>query len=110
MEVDQTTVRRYVCSQPWGVVAFKRPVKPVLSGKNVEDRLRCCNWWKDKGYAEDSARGRQLRNNILFTDESWIELTPASNKQNDRIRTENPDNVQPKLRPKKGAKVIGGWK
>ena len=77
VHIHESTVRRYVRSQPWGAVAFKRPVKPMLSAKNVQDRMACCTSWRDQGYTEDSARGRRLRNNILFTDESWIELSPA---------------------------------
>ena len=85
--ISRTTVRRYVRSQPWGRIARKLVIKPLLTKQNVTDRLSFALNVQIEGYCDDGRHGRALRENVLWTDESPIELNPIPNKQNTRVRT-----------------------
>lgn len=94
--ISKTCVQSYVRSTDWGRIARKMKVKPLLSKKNIKDRLAFALMTQLDGYCDQTRHGRTLRENILFTDESPIELNPKPNKQNRRIRTS-----------KEGVPVIG---
>jgi hypothetical protein len=49
-----TTVRRYVKSTDWGKVAYKEPVKPILTAKNVGDSVKFCKRLIDAAFADVS--------------------------------------------------------
>jgi IS30 family transposase len=38
--ISYSTINNYVKSKNWGIKAYKRPYKPLLSIKNIEDRLK----------------------------------------------------------------------
>lgn len=104
--VSVSTVQRYVTSQPWGKVAYKRPVKPLLTEKNKADRLKFCDWLECNGYLRDDHIGRVKRSHILWTDESPVELFPVPNRQNTRMRTADKTKITPAQRPKNGLKIM----
>ena len=79
----------YVRGTDWGRVARHLKQKPLLSKKNIKDRLKFALFVQMEGFCEDSRFGRRLRKNTLFTDESPIELIPTLNRQNTRVRTNN---------------------
>ena len=56
-------------------------------------------------------RGKTLRSNIFFSDESWIELHGEGHFQNIRYRTENREDVPCTQAPKIDVKVLvaGGF-
>ena len=85
--ISKTSVQNYVKSTDWGKYARKLRIKPLLSQKNIKDRLTFALNVQMEGYCDDSREGRSLRENILWTDESPIELNSKPNKQNVRIRT-----------------------
>ena len=41
--VSHMTVSRHLRRQTWGKVAHLRPTKPLLSAKNIRDRMTFCN-------------------------------------------------------------------
>lgn len=104
--ISISTVQRYVTRQPWGKIAYKRPVKPLLTDKNKEDRLKFCDWLEEHGYLRDDHIGRIKRAHILWTDESPVELFPVPNRQNVRMRTADKTKITPAQRPKNGLKIM----
>ncbi|XP_065650513.1 uncharacterized protein LOC136078656 [Hydra vulgaris] len=104
--VSESTVRRFVREQPWGKIAYKQPIKPLLTAENKDDRLKLCQWLDENGYLDDNHLGRIKRNHILWTDESPIELFPTPNRQNVRIRTDDKTKIIPAQKPKNGLKIM----
>jgi hypothetical protein len=104
--ISRTTVKDYVRSTEWGKTAYKPLVKPLLSSKNISDRLSFALTMQMEGYCDPGPRGQSLRANILFTDESPIELHPEPNKQNTRIRTDDLSKIPIVSRPKKSLHII----
>jgi transposase len=104
--ISKSTVSAYVRTTDWGRVAYRAQVKPMLSAKNIRDRLTFCQMVKNQGYCDDTQQSRRLLDHILFTDESVIELYPKPNKQNMRIRTSEPNHRFPTFRPKNGVKIM----
>jgi hypothetical protein len=103
--VSQTTSRRYVRGTDWGKIAYKATKTFMLSQKNIRDRLAFCQKMEAEGYCRQDPSGIILRENILFTDESVVELFPNPNSQNVRIRTQNHSLRSPLQIPKHGLKV-----
>jgi hypothetical protein len=66
---------------------------------------------KDEGYLSAGRLGREKRSNILFSDESWIELQSTSMRRNQRYHTEKRIDVPPVEQPKFNQKfmVAGGF-
>jgi transposase len=85
--VSRSSVGNYIRSTDWGKIAYKVGIAPMLSQKNVQDRMAFATRVIGDGYCEDSDRAKHLLDHILFTDESYVELYPRPNKQNTRIRT-----------------------
>jgi hypothetical protein len=106
MAPSRSTIARFIRSTDWGRVSYKMLARPMLSPKNVLDRLRFCSELMAMGYCERTRQGALLRNNILFTDESFVELYPKPNAQNMRIRTNSPDQRTPMNIPKHGLKIM----
>ena len=105
-KISYVTIHRHLKSTNWGRRAFKSLKKPLLSQKNIQDRLKFGEYVEKSGYLTDGKRGEELRRNILFTDESWIYLNPHPNVQITRYRTEKRTDVPPSLSPKKPLKVM----
>jgi hypothetical protein len=87
--ISKTCVQNYIKSTNWGKIARKLRTKPLLSRKNIKDRLDFALSVQLDGYCDQTRHGYTLRENILWTDESPIELNPMPNKQNTRVRTLN---------------------
>jgi len=85
--ISKTCVQSYVKCKTWGKIARKLRAKPLLTPKNIRDRLTFALNVQLDGYCDRTRHGVSLRENILFTDESPIELNPMPSKQNTRIRT-----------------------
>jgi transposase-like protein len=102
MSPSRSTISRYIRSADWGKTAYKILTRPMLSQKNVRDRFRFCSELMALGYCERTNQGDLLRNNFLFTDESFIELYPKPNSQNMRIRPSNPEQRASASIPKHG--------
>jgi hypothetical protein len=107
-KIGRNTVRRYIRRK---YKPSKTPAKPVLSKKNIQDRLKFGDIVKKAGYLETRSRGHQKRSHILFTDETWLEVSPSINTQNQRYYTEDRTSFPPVLRPNHGLKVMveGGF-
>jgi transposase len=110
-KICRRTVQNHVKRQPWGRTAYKRPVRPLLTAKNIRDRIRLGNMLKESGYLEDGRRGQEKRSHILFTDETWLEISPKGNRQNQRYYTDEKKTIPKVLVPKFGLKVMvaGGF-
>lgn len=110
-KVCYNTVKNYLKTTNWGQNAFKSTTRPKLSKKNIEDRFNFGSAVEKSGYLTSGPRGNKLRSNILFTDESWIEIDAPLNSQNNRFRTENRSDVPPTERLKFPNKVMvaGGF-
>ena len=89
--ISPNTIKNYLKTKDWGKIARKLKIKPLLSKKNIEDRLIFALNVQMWGYCDDSRQGRALRENVLWTDESPIELNPTPNRQNTRVRALNED-------------------
>ena len=81
------TVRRYVKSQKWGLIARKMTLKPLKTQLNKTDRIKFARKVTEEGYCGQGRIATLLRENVLWTDETWVELNPKPNPQNTRIRT-----------------------
>ena len=94
--ITHTTVRRYL-TKSLGANSYKRPKIPKLTNKQKENRLRFAiahqEWTVD-----DWKR-------VMWSDESPFELFPTPNRQNDRVRARNPEDVPPCHQVKFPAKV-----
>lgn len=96
--ISRRSIIRYLHTKDWG--KSRRIVsKPLMSAKNIRDRLTFALERQLDGYCHRTRFGGRLRQNILFTDESMIELHPHSNRCRDRIRTsgELPSRPVPKF-------------
>jgi transposase len=87
--ISYSSVNKYLKSTEWGKLARKLRTKPLLSNLNVQNRLSFALEVQKDGYCDKTRLGRDLRKNILWTDESPIELNPKPNKQNTRVRSSN---------------------
>lgn len=101
-KISKTIIQKYVKSTPWGRTAYKRPQKPLLTNKNINDRVKFGIMLTENGYLTPGSRGQEKRANILFTDETWIMPTPDKF----RYRTEDKENVPPNLSPKNPLKIM----
>lgn len=110
-KISRAAVRNYVKKQKWGKTAYKRPKKQILTQKNIQDRLKFGETVKRTGYLGDDRRAQQKRSHILFTDETWLEVSPTGNRQNQRYYTADPKKIPKILTPKHGLKVMvaGGF-
>lgn len=103
--ISVTSVQKYMKSTDWGKNALKLKIKPLLTKKNINDCLVfALNVQKD-GYCDDSRHGIRLRDNVLWTDESPIELNPIPNSQNTRVRTSEEGLVEYGV-PKKSISIM----
>ncbi len=48
--VSRSTVKIFILKQKWGKIAYKKPIKPLLTEKSKRDRLTFCQWLEDHGY------------------------------------------------------------
>lgn len=99
------TVSRYCSKQVWGK-SYAQRVKPMLSEKNIRDRVNFCKIMVAEGYSDDSVQGRILRSHVLFTDKSPVLLNPKPNRQNSRVRTAYLSKIPPIQVPKFGLKIM----
>ena len=104
--ISATTVGDYIRSTDWGRVARKATIAPMLSAKNIQDRIAFSSMIMNEGYCRRDDNSRFLLDHILFTDESYIELFPRPNRQNSRIRTSDPLLRAPTMIPKHGLKIL----
>lgn len=100
------TIVNYVRKQPWGKTSFKVQAFPCLNDEQKELRKTICRNWIRRGFADDSEAGKKLRHGIMWTDESWIELFPTPNRQNERVRTERREDVPVKRTIKNSPKIL----
>ncbi|KAJ4426585.1 hypothetical protein ANN_26383 [Periplaneta americana] len=97
------TISRHCRSQDWGRRSYVPRMKPMLSEKNISDRIKFCERLLKEGYTPTA---RILRAHILFTDESLVELHSILNRQNARIRTADPSSIKPTQVPKFCVKIM----
>jgi Homeodomain-like domain len=103
--VADTTARRFVKGTDWGRIAYRATTTFMLSERNIRDRLAFCQNVVDEGYCGLDGAGIILRENVLFTDESTVELFPTPNSQNIRIRSRNAELRRSVQLPKYGLKI-----
>ncbi|KAJ4426722.1 hypothetical protein ANN_26521, partial [Periplaneta americana] len=99
-------IREWVKDKDWGRRSYVPRIKPMLSEKNISDRIKFCERLLKEGYTEDAPATRILRAHILFTDELLVELNSIPNRQNARIRTADPSSIKPTQVPKFGVKIM----
>jgi hypothetical protein len=87
LSISATTVGDFIRSTEWGKMAYRVKTAPMLTDKNIQDRLAFARMVIDEGYCENSDRANFLLDHLMFTDESLVELWPHPNAQNTRIRT-----------------------
>lgn len=104
IKISKSCVTKYLLSTDWGRVAYRVQTKPLLTQRNIADRLAFCNKVVDGQYCAMTPYSDHLIEHILFTDESIVELYPKPNRQNLRIRTSNPDDRAPINIPKTASK------
>lgn len=90
MRASASSVQRFVAKQKWGK-SHKAKSSPLLSDKNIGDRLLFAKLLKKQHNIQNSKEWLKVREVVLFTDESRVELHGKPNKQNIRIRSANPD-------------------
>lgn len=110
-KLSYKTVHNFVKSTEWGHTAYKLTKEPMMTQKNIADRIKFGEIVRNSGHLDEKMRGQELRRHILWTDESPIELYPELNRQNTRFRTANRSDVPSMTVPKFGLKVMvaGGF-
>ena len=94
---SKSTIQRHLkCTL--GLRPYHRPVIPKLSEKNIADRLSFCKKLKRWRLSDWK--------NVIFSDESWIELIHAPNSKNDVVWAFHKDNVPPAEVVKHSPKVM----
>lgn len=88
-----SSIRRFVTAQEWGK-SYKGVVVPLLSKKNLKDRLIFAKRARNELGVHNAQRWGDVRDFVCFTDESVIPLHGLPNRQNVRIRTANPENAK----------------
>jgi transposase len=106
LTISKSSVSSFVRSTDWGRIAYRVQTKPLLSSKNIADRLTFCQMVIRKNYCDGTPHSRILLDHLLFTDESFVELYPKPNSQNMRIRTAKPEAISPVFKPKHGLKIM----
>jgi transposase len=104
--ISRTSVIKYLHSTDWGRTAYRPIIKPMLSAKNIADRLDFCHRIRELHYLDADHFAEAKLNQLLFTDESIVELYPKPNSQNTRIRTSDPDHRGVVSIPKHGLKIM----
>lgn len=104
--ISRSCVLKYLKTTDWGRFSYRPIIKPLLSQKNVSDRLAFCAMIRALHYCGGDDESKQLVGDILFTDESIVELFPKPNAQNTRIRTLEPQHRSPIQVPKHGLKIM----
>ena len=89
----RSTIQRYLKRTEWGRQAYRLRTKPLLSEKNIQDRVQFCQTVDNNGYLDPKRRGVEKRAHILWTDESPIPLHPKPNAQNMQIRVAGRDEI-----------------
>ena len=89
----RSTIQRYLKTTEWGRQAYRLRTKPLLSEKNIQDRVQFCQTVDNNGYLDPKRRGVEKRAHILWTDESPIPLHPKPNAQNMQIRVAGRDEI-----------------
>ena len=104
--VSPSTIVHYVRKTPWGKKSFKVKRYPLLKAEQKAKRKDvCCQWIRDK-FCDDTPASKKKREHVIWTDESWIELFPQPNKQNERVRVEDIEDVPTRRVVKMAGKVM----
>ena len=81
--IGATTIKRHEKKSDWGKPQLKNVnSKPILTPLNVASRKHFHQHLIDNGYLIHSDHFRYLRVNVLYTDESIVELYPHVNSHN----------------------------
>jgi transposase len=89
--ISHVAIHRYLRTTDWGKTSFRADRKPLLTEKNIADRLAFCRLVQTEKYCDRTNEGLDKLHHILFTDEAPICLNAAPNRQNCRIRTLSPE-------------------
>lgn len=90
IRASASSVQRFVVKQKWGK-SHKAKSTPLLSEKNISDRLLFAKQLQKLHHIHNDKHWHKVREVVLFTDESRVELHGRPNKQNVRIRSADPD-------------------
>ena len=101
INVSHMTVQRYIAKQSWGT-SYTPQKRPVLTSKNIEDRLLMVDRLERQGYLKPRAWRNRLEY-VMFTDEVPLYLFNTVNRHNTRFRTSDVTKV-----PTSPAKQCGG--
>lgn len=104
--ISRRTVQRYRKSTNWGKYAYSSQSKPLLSQKNIDDRIKFGQIVENAGFLTKGPRAIELIDNILFTDESHIQLYPKLNKRNNPYYTSEKSQVPITPCPKKSLSIM----
>jgi transposase len=91
--ISHSSIKKHINKTDWGKKCHRSYVKPLLSWKNIQDRLSFAYNAIENGYCDGTIESEELRDHILFTDESKIELDIIAHRQNYRIRTNDKSKV-----------------
>jgi hypothetical protein len=105
-KISKSTVSRYLRTTSWGHTAYTCKIKPMLTARNIADRRRFCIHAMNLLTLDTSASSTVTIENLLFTDESIVELFTRPNRQNTRIRSSNPQLREPVCIPEHGLKIM----
>ena len=106
VKISKSTISRYLRTTPWGRTAYTCKIKPMLTTKNIADRLRFCRHVTSQFVSNTATPSAVTIEQLIFTDESIVELFPRPNRQNTRIRTSDPELREPISIPKHGLKIL----
>ena len=108
-KISYNTVKNYLKTSNWGSKAYKMTQQPMMSQKNIDDRMKFGDIINQSGHLSPDSRGQKLRRHVLWTDESPILLHPPANPQNMPFKTDNKKNVPHQRVPKYEVKIMVGW-
>ena len=68
--IGRETVRKFLKTTERVHTVFRSPPKPLLSEKNIRDRVELAKMVIEEGFLDPGIRGQQKRARILWTDET----------------------------------------
>jgi transposase len=110
-EISRESVRRRLKRTSWGRKNYKSRTAPILSAKNIEDRLRFADMVEEEGFLTGMRIATDKLDQIMWTDETMIQLQSKRNSTTNRFYTDDKTTIPATMVPKFPLKVMfaGGF-
>lgn len=110
-KISKEAVRRQLKKTSWGQNNYRSPALPLISAKNVQDRLNFGDIVEEAGFLTGGRIADAMLDHVLWTDETMIELHRKRNSITNRYYCDDKKKVPATIVPKFPLKVMfaGGF-